>query len=181
MTGENVILVDEQDNPSGIAEKLSAHEDGLLHRAFSVFIFNMKGEMLLQRRALEKYHSGGLWTNAVCSHPGPGEETGDAVSRRMMEELGIKTPVKKIFDFIYRAELANGLTEYEFDHVYAGEYEGKVDPNPSEVMEIKYLPVGSIRKMLSAQPGNFTAWFQIAFPRVELWWERHYNDREVNR
>ena len=107
-------------------EKMEAHKKGLLHRAFSVFIFNGKGEMLLQQRALNKYHSGGLWTNACCSHPMPGEKTEDAADRRLKEELGFETPLEKIFDFVYKAEFDNGLTEYEFDHVFAGEYEGEI-------------------------------------------------------
>src|SRR4030095_7998604 len=129
MSSTEVILVDQEDRPSGTAEKMEAHRKGLLHRAFSVFIFNSKGEMLLQQRALSKYHSGGLWTNACCSHPAPGEKTKDGAIRRLNEELGFETPVEKVFDFVYKAEFDNGLTEHEFDHVFAGEYEGQLNVN----------------------------------------------------
>ena len=122
-----VILVDVNDRQIGIMEKMKAHQQGSLHRAFSVFIFNKKGEMLLQQRALNKYHSGGLWTNACCSHPLPGEETIAAAKRRLQEELGFEIPVEKVFDFVYKADFDNGLTEHEFDHVYVGEFEGKID------------------------------------------------------
>ena len=121
---EEVILVNEQDEQTGTIEKMEAHRKALLHRAFSVFIFNGKGEMLLQQRAMGKYHSPGLWTNACCSHPRPGEEVETAAFRRLKEEMGIETSLKKIFDFIYRTEFDNGLTEYEFDHVYIGTYPG---------------------------------------------------------
>src|SRR4249919_2599143 len=114
---QEVILVNEQNEAIGTMEKMEAHRKALLHRAFSVFIFNSKGEMLLQQRALNKYHSGGLWTNACCSHPRPGELIEDAATRRLKEELGFETPLKKIFQFTYQASFDNGLTEHEFDHV----------------------------------------------------------------
>src|ERR1700744_2758864 len=120
MVREEVILVDEADVQLGTMEKIEAHRKALLHRAFSVFIFNSKGEMLLQQRAAEKYHSPGLWTNACCSHPRPGEETQAAAMRRLMEELGFTLELEKIFDFTYRSEFENGLTEFEFDHVFVG-------------------------------------------------------------
>lgn len=180
MSNVQVILVDEKDMPSGVSEKLTAHTEGLLHRAFSVFIFNHRGEMLLQQRATQKYHSGGLWTNAVCSHPAPGEETNNAVTRRLNEELGFSAPVKKIFDFIYRAELDNGLTEYEFDHVFAGEYDGPVNFNTDEVMNIEFKHVSTIKDLIDRHPGMFTAWFLIAFPKVKEWWMKEYSERSVN-
>src|SRR5271168_1810255 len=114
---EEVILVDESDQPLGTMEKMEAHRRAVLHRAFSVFIFNSRGEMLLQQRAPDKYHSAGLWSNACCSHPRPGEETADAASRRLKEELGFTTPLEELFHFTYKSEFGNGLTEYEFDHV----------------------------------------------------------------
>src|ERR1700743_3243063 len=123
---QQVVLVDESDKEIGVMEKMEAHEKALLHRAFSVFIFDASGRMLLQRRALAKYHSGGLWTNACCSHPRPGETVQAAAERRLVEELGFSTPLCKAFEFIYRADFANGLTEYEFDHVFAGAFEGMV-------------------------------------------------------
>ena len=177
---QRVILVNEKDRETGTIEKLLAHQRGLLHRAFSVFIFNQDGEMLLQRRALNKYHSGGLWTNACCSHPGPGEDTLEAAMKRLDVELGFKTTVSKIFDFIYKKEFENGLTEYEFDHVYAGEYSGAVIYNKAEVMDICYMPVLKIKEWMSNHPENFTAWFQLAFPRIESWWINRYKKSEIS-
>ena len=173
---EKVILVNEHDDMTGIMDKMAAHKQGLLHRAFSVFIFNSKGEMLLQQRALNKYHSAGLWTNACCSHPGPGEITKDAATRRLMEELGFETPIEKIFDFTYKAEFENGLTEYEFDHVFAGEYEGALNLNYSEVSDACYKDISEIKDMLQTHPQKFTAWFHIAFPRIEEWWATRYQN-----
>ncbi|HEY6064419.1 MAG TPA: isopentenyl-diphosphate Delta-isomerase [Chitinophagaceae bacterium] len=177
MLTEQVILVDEKDKPVGVAEKMEAHEKGLLHRAFSVFIFNSKGEMLLQQRALHKYHSGGLWTNACCSHPNPGEEIADAAQRRLKVEMGFEVPVKKIFDFIYKTEFANGLTEYEFDHVFAGEYDNQVDFNNNEVMDFCYRDMPDIRNSLRTDPEKYTPWFHLAFPGVEEWWSQRYKGK----
>ncbi|MBL7725327.1 MAG: isopentenyl-diphosphate Delta-isomerase [Chitinophagaceae bacterium] len=164
-----VILVDEQDNPIGSCEKLEAHRKGLLHRAFSVFIFNSKGEMLLQKRAIDKYHSGGLWTNACCSHPAEGEETVSAAHRRLQEEMGFDTRIEKVFDFVYRSSFENGLTEYEFDHVFAGEYNGGVDFNKTEVMGFCYKSIDEIEELLHSYPQHYTAWFHLAFPRIQQW------------
>ncbi len=174
MITEQVVLVNEKDETVGAMDKMEAHKKGLLHRAFSVFVFNSKGEMLLQRRALNKYHSGGLWTNSCCSHPQPGEEVHRAAVRRLQEEMGFVTAVEKIFDFVYKAEFDNGLTEHEFDHVFAGEYEGTIDFNPAEVMDYCYRSLDEVRNDLQQQPGKFTAWFHLAFPRIEEWWSRHY-------
>ena len=164
-----VILVDVNDRQTGAMEKMEAHEKGVLHRAFSIFIFNTKGEMLLQQRALHKYHSGGLWTNACCSHPFPEEETAAAAGRRLKEELGFETPVEKIFDFVYKADFDNGLTEHEFDHVFVGEYEGRIDYNKEEVMDFCYKAVPEIRHSLQTHPQKYTAWFHLAFPKIEDW------------
>ena len=164
-----VVLVDEQDQPVGSLEKMQAYVEGKLHRAFSVFIFNSRGEMLLQQRAAEKYHSGGLWTNACCSHPGPGEETAAAAERRLKEELGFVTPVNKIFDFVYKAGFENGLTEDEFDHVFTGRYEGPVDFNREEVMAVSWRGMEEIRHSLTTEPVLYTAWFRLAFPSVVNW------------
>jgi isopentenyl-diphosphate delta-isomerase len=174
---EYVILVNEQDECTGEMEKLAAHEQGLLHRAFSVFIFNSRGEMLLQQRSPEKYHSGGLWTNACCSHPRPGESTLAAATRRLQEEMGFTTAVSSIFDFIYLAKFENGLTEYEYDHVFAGEYEGPVQVNAAEVAAFAYYGMEDLRQLLQAAPQQFTAWFRIAFPKIEEWWKEHYGLR----
>ena len=177
MQEEQVILVDEKDKPVGVAEKLEAHRKGLLHRAFSVFIFNSKGEMLLQQRALHKYHSGGLWTNACCSHPNPGEETLAAAQRRLKEEMGFEVPVEKVFDFIYKTKLDNGLTENEFDHVFTGEYDDAVDFNKNEVMDFCYKDVEGIRNSLQTHPEKYSAWFHLAFPGIEAWWSRRFKDK----
>jgi len=169
---EEVILVDEFDTPVGVMEKMEAHRKALLHRAFSVFIFSRKGDMLLQRRALSKYHSGGLWTNACCSHPRPDEETSEAARRRLSEELGFAVPLEKIFDFTYRTEFDNGLTEYEFDHVYAGWYDGVIHPNPEEVSECRWLSLEAIQAELAAFPSTYTSWFHLAWPLIRSWMER---------
>lgn len=171
---QEVILVNEKDEATGAMEKMEAHRKGLLHRAFSVFIFNTKGEMLLQRRAMNKYHSAGLWTNSCCSHPQPGEEVHEAAQRRLQEEMGFTAGLEKIFDFVYQANFDNGLTEHEFDHVFAGEYDGPVDFNKEEVMDYCYKSLEEVRSCLQQQPHKFTAWFHLAFPKMEEWWSRHY-------
>ncbi|MBS1576768.1 MAG: isopentenyl-diphosphate Delta-isomerase [Bacteroidetes bacterium] len=174
MKEELVILVSENDEVQGQMEKIEAHQKGVLHRAFSVFIFNTKGEMLLQRRALNKYHSAGLWSNACCSHPYPGEETSAAAIRRLREELGFSTGVTKIFDFTYKAAFDNGLTEYEFDHVFTGEYNGVIHPNPDEVCDYCYKGLDDIRYSMKVHPEKFTAWLHIVFPKIEEVRKQHY-------
>lgn len=169
-----VILVDERDNPAGSCEKLAAHQEGLLHRAFSVFIFNAKGQMLLQQRAKDKYHSGGLWTNACCSHPAEGETVEEAAHRRLKEEMGFDTPLKKVFDFVYKASFDNGLIEYEFDHVLTGEYEGPISINKDEVMDFCFKSMPDVKASLATAPQLYTAWFHIAFPKIEQWWQNKF-------
>jgi isopentenyl-diphosphate delta-isomerase len=166
---EEVILVNERDEQVGSMEKMEAHRKGTLHRAFSVFIFNNRNEMLLQQRALTKYHSAGLWTNACCSHPRPGEDTDAAALRRIKEELGFTTPLTKIFDFHYHAPFDNGLTEHEFDHVYVGTYTGKVDPNSAEVKDYCYKNLEELSATMQSHPQKYTAWFRIAYPKVADW------------
>ena len=163
---EYVILVDENDNQIGIEEKIKAHEDAKLHRAFSIFIFNSKGEMLLQQRACEKYHSGCLWTNATCSHPRPGEEVADAAHRRLQEEMGFDCELKKAFSFIYKAEFDHGLTEHEFDHVFIGNYDGIVLPNSDEADDYQWIDVETLKKDIQHHPERYTVWFKIAFEKV---------------
>jgi isopentenyl-diphosphate Delta-isomerase len=163
---EEVILVNEADMPVGRMEKIEAHRKALLHRAFSVFIFNSQGEMLLQRRAQGKYHSPGLWTNACCSHPRPDEDTGAAAARRLREELGFATDLTEIFAFTYRSEYDNGLTEYEYDHVFVGRYDGPIHPDPAEVSAYRYRDMDGIRAELQADPARYTTWFHLAFPLV---------------
>jgi len=153
----------------GVLEKMEAHKRGVLHRAFSVFIFNPNGQMLLQKRAPAKYHSGGLWSNACCGHPCPGEEINPAAVRRLYEEMGFKTDLKKIFDFSYYLSFENGLTENEFDHVFVGEYEGTIQPNATEVSDYTFTGMNEIKADLSQRPERYTGWFQIAFPKIEEW------------
>lgn len=169
-----VILVDEDDSPIGRAEKMLAHRQGLLHRAFSIFIFNNNGEMLLQQRSLAKYHSGGLWSNTCCSHPSPGEETHLAAIRRLKEELGIETPIKKIFDFNYKTVFNNGLVEYEFDHVYVGRYDGIVHLNTAEVISTCFKSIAELKNDLQHNPDHFTEWFRLAFTKIESWWNNEF-------
>jgi isopentenyl-diphosphate Delta-isomerase len=159
---ELVILVDEFDNELGHMEKMEAHEKALLHRAFSVFVFNAKNEMLLHQRAVTKYHSGGLWTNACCSHPREGESTEQAARRRLHEEMGFDCEIEEQFAFIYKAELDQGLTEHEFDHVFTGTYEGEINPNPEEVQSYRYVSLQLLQKELNEYPAHFTEWFKIA-------------------
>ncbi len=157
-----VILVDEKDRPVGVMEKLQAHKrGGSLHRAFSVFIFNDEGELLLQRRSRTKYHSGGLWTNTVCSHPRPGELTHEAAERRIPEEMGFKTNVEHIGEFIYRADVGNGLTEFEYDHVFAGIFNGNPYPNPEEAEDWKWMDFVDVISDVKKHPEKYTAWFRI--------------------
>jgi isopentenyl-diphosphate delta-isomerase len=154
--------------------KLEAHQKGLLHRAFSVFVFDTKGRLLLQQRAAHKYHGGLLWTNTCCSHPQPGEAVEQAAARRLQEELGFSTSLKKVFSFTYKAAVENNLTEHEFDHVFVGEYEGEISPNSDEVAAYEYHSMANIKKLLNDQPGRFTSWFQLAFPQIECWWKENY-------
>ena len=162
-----LILVDEHDVPVGTMEKMEAHQKAVLHRAFSVFIFNSRGEMLLQQRALNKYHSGGLWTNACCSHPYEGQETLAAAEKRLQEEMGFTTSLTKAFDFVYKAPFENGLTEYEFDHVFTGTYESEIVPDTTEVADYCYMSMIDIKNSIQSHPQKYTAWFKIAFPKME--------------
>ena len=163
MSTENVILVDKNDIQVGLMPKLEAHEKGLLHRAFSIFIFNSKYELLLQKRASSKYHSGGLWTNTCCSHPREGEDTLDAANRRLTEEMGIETSLRKVHDFIYKAELDNNLTEHEFDHVFYGVYNEDPVINKDEADDFKWIDMGLLNEDIKINGDNYTVWFKIAF------------------
>lgn len=170
MEKEYVILVDENDRETGICEKLEAHQKGLLHRAFSIFLFNKKGEYLLQQRADEKYHTPGLWSNTCCSHPRPDEKMEDALKRKLFQELGISAQVEKAFDFMYRAEFDNGLIENELDHVYFGEYSEKPNPNPEEVQAWKYISYEEIKAEMAQDEAKFTPWFKLVLDKVH----QHY-------
>lgn len=162
-----VILVDELDRELGTAPKMQAHIDGVLHRAFSVFVFNSDGQLLLQRRAMHKYHSGGLWTNTCCSHPAPGEATEAACLRRLQEEMGFQCAIVPAFSFVYRTDFENGLIEHEYDHVYVGEYNDVVLPDPEEVHEYRWVSFAGIDLMLANDPGQFTYWFKHVYERVK--------------
>ena len=165
MKNENVVLVDRNDNPIGLMPKLEAHEKGVLHRAFSVFILNQKGQLMLQRRALDKYHSPGLWTNTCCSHPRESEGNIEAGVRRLKEEMGFTTPLKPMFSFIYKSKFDNGLTEHEFDHVLLGYYDKQPLINTIEVSEWKWMSLDKIILEIKNKPEDFTVWFKIIFER----------------
>ena len=163
---EEVILVNEKDKVLGYMEKQEAHIKGLMHRAFSIFIFNDKNELLLQKRAVEKYHSGGLWTNTCCSHPRKNETNIEAAYRRLNEEMGMSCVLNKVFTFTYKATLDKGLTEHEFDHVFFGFTNQKPKINTDEVAEYKYISIVNLEKTVSTRPELFTEWFLICFPKV---------------
>lgn len=163
---EKVILVDEADNIVGEMEKMEAHIKGVLHRAFSVFVLDGNNRLLLQRRALGKYHSPGLWTNTCCSHPRSGESVGQAAHRRLQEEMGFDCKLDNIFTFIYRAKFDNGLTEHELDHVLIGFSDKIPCINSEEVHEYKWMPFPEIAKDIRDKPEMYTVWFRIAFDKV---------------
>lgn len=165
MKEENVILVNEADEPIGLMPKMEAHEKALLHRAFSVFIMNNKGETMLQQRAKDKYHSPLLWTNTCCSHQREGESNVEAGKRRLQEEMGFSTELKELFSFIYKAPFDNGLTEHELDHVMIGVYNEEPSINPEEVANWKWMYPEDIKKDISSNPDRYTAWFKIIFER----------------
>ncbi|MEO6893979.1 MAG: isopentenyl-diphosphate Delta-isomerase [Ginsengibacter sp.] len=163
---ELLILVDENDNEIGLMEKMSAHKSGTLHRAFSVFIFNSKGELLLQQRADNKYHSGGLWTNTCCSHPVDGEKIGETIKKRLKEEMGMECETVFQFSFIYKSELDNGLTEHELDHVYFGTSEEEPVINKAEAKDWKYVSLDDLQKAVEQNPLDYSAWLKICLPEV---------------
>ena len=160
---EMVILVDNNDNQMGLMEKIEAHEKAILHRAFSVFILNDNNELLLQKRALSKYHSPGLWTNTCCSHPRNGESVINAGLRRLKEEMGFETEISSLLSFIYKAEFDNGLTEHEFDHVLVGRYNKNPSINKSEVSDWKWTDLDFLKKDVVSNPDLYTVWFKIIF------------------
>lgn len=166
----HVILVDTDDREIGTMEKLEAHEKGLLHRAFSIFLFNDRGEMLIHRRALTKYHCGGQWSNTCCSHPEKGKDLNDCLRDKLFQEMGIAAEVEKAFEFTYRAEMENGLTEHEYDHVYIGRYNDAPRPNPEEVCDWRYVSMPALEAELRNEPEKFTPWFRMLFDRIT----KHY-------
>lgn len=162
---EQVILVNTNDQPIGLMPKMEAHEKGILHRAFSVFILNDKGELMLQQRALHKYHSPGLWTNTCCSHQRDGETNIAAGKRRLQEEMGFVTDLRGVASFIYKAPLNNGLTEHELDHIMIGKFNGTPNINLEEVADWRWMSVDAIRENIQNQPENYTVWFIIIFEK----------------
>lgn len=161
-----VILVDSNDREIGLMEKMQAHREAVLHRAFSIFIFNSRGEMLLQQRAYTKYHTPGLWTNTCCSHPRKGETVADAASRRLFEEMGMICPLEEIFSFIYKANVSQGLIEHELDHILIGHSDEKPVINRDEAASWRYASIETIKRELRENPEKFTAWFKIAFAKI---------------
>ena len=163
---EKVILVDPQDRPQGLMEKMEAHEKGLLHRAISVFVFNAAGKVMLQQRASHKYHSPDLWTNTACSHPRDGESALEAANRRLMEEMGLASTLNPAFTFIYKAEFDNGLIEHELDHVFLGFSEEEPKLNPEEVRDWKWADPKAVSTGIVENPDLYTPWFKIIWERV---------------
>ena len=166
MERNKVVLVDENDREIGVMDKLEAHRQGVLHRAFSIFIFDSNGRMLLQQRAIDKYHGGGLWTNACCSHPQWGEEIRTGALQRLEFEMGLRCAVYKIFSFLYNIDVENLLIENEFDHVFVGFTDEDPFPNPEEVMDYRWVTVGALRKEIECCPEMFTYWFKASIERV---------------
>ena len=166
MVVSEVILVDENDKHIGTEEKLKAHQSGKLHRAFSVFIFNSKKELLLQKRSLSKYHSPGLWTNTCCSHPRPKMDLKKEASDRLEKEMGIKGDIEEIFSFIYRAEFENGLVEHEYDHVFIGYSDAAPKPLNSEVSEYKWISLSNLKKNITNSPKKYSYWLRACIDKV---------------
>ncbi|MGK0412537.1 MAG: isopentenyl-diphosphate delta-isomerase [Polaribacter sp.] len=160
---ELVVLVDKKNNQIGLMPKMEAHEKALLHRAFSVFVFNKKGELMLQQRAASKYHSPLLWTNTCCSHQRDGESNLAAGKRRLQEEMGFTTPLKEVFSFVYKAPFDNGLTEHEFDHVLIGYFDDEPNINKEEAEAYKWMPLEDVKNDIEVHPSNYTEWFKIIF------------------
>ena len=163
---EKLIIVDENDNQISTGEKLKIHQQGILHRCFSIFVFNSEGNLLLQKRSRSKYHSGGLWTNTCCSHPRDGEDIKIAVHRRLKEEMGFDCHLKELFSFIYKAELDNNLTEHEYDHVFSGVYDGEIVANPEEVEDFRWIKPVLLLKEINSGPRYFTVWLPIALKKI---------------
>lgn len=168
----HLILVDENDSPCGQMEKLLVHRLGLLHRAFSVFIFNTQGELLLQQRAECKYHSGGLWSNACCSHPVVNEIISQTINRRLQEEMGMQCETNFAYKFMYKVDFENGLTEYEYDHIYIGVSDNTPYPSASEVKSWKYITLDELKLQIDLYPQQYTEWMKICLPIVV----DHYNN-----
>ncbi|MDP9195591.1 MAG: isopentenyl-diphosphate Delta-isomerase [Pseudomonadota bacterium] len=166
---ETMILVNDRDEQTGTMEKMETHRQGLLHRAFSVFIMDSRGRLLLQRRAAGKYHCAGLWSNTCCGHPRPGEAVEAAARRRLQEEMGFSVPLRPAFELSYRLPLENGLTEHEYDHVFVGLHDGPVNPDLAEVGDHAFRTVADILDDMTHSPGLYTPWFALILPRMQAW------------
>jgi isopentenyl-diphosphate delta-isomerase len=174
MTAEQLILVDAQDRELGFKEKLEAHVEGALHRAFSVFVFDASKRLLLQRRARTKYHSGGLWSNTACGHPRPGETTVEAARRRLREEMGFDCELREAFEFLYRAELDGSLVEHEYDHVFVGRFDGSPEPDASEVEDWRWVSMDELRHSLIEEPRRYSYWLKAAVEGEQ--WRAFFDD-----
>ena len=166
---EEVVLVNDNDEVIGVEEKLATHLRGALHRAFSIFIFNSAGSLLLQRRTTSKYHSRGLWSNTCCGHPRLGESTEAASRRRLFEEMGFHCEIRKVFEFVYYAELEDGLFEHEYDHVLVGQFDGIPNPSRDEVDDWKWVDLATLKSEMRQNPESFTYWFKVALDPL---WQR---------
>ena len=175
---EHVVLVDSNDQELGTMEKMEAHRTGSLHRAFSVFVMNQAGEIMLHQRARSKYHSGGLWTNTCCSHPRLNESYIDGAHRRLQEEMGFDCALEPAFSFIYKSELDNDLIEHELDHVFIGQFEGEPQINPEEVESWKYMSVSAVAADIATNPDQYTVWFKIIFEQFQSHLTKHTNSLE---
>jgi isopentenyl-diphosphate Delta-isomerase len=164
--GEQVILVDEHDTEIGLGAKLDMHERGILHRAFSIYVFNDAGELLLQKRAAGKYHSGGVWANTCCGHPRHGEENSSAAHRRLQEEMGFDCPLQEIPSTVYRAGLGRGMVEHEFLHVFIGRFNGTPAPDPKEAEDVAWVSLEQLQKDIAAAPERYSQWLKICLPHV---------------
>lgn len=167
MKKEMIILVNYKDEEVGFEEKMKTHKKALMHRAFSIFIFNNNGEMILQKRAIEKYHCGGMWSNTCCSHPRKGEEVNNAAHRRLKEEIGFDCELIDMFTFHYKVKFNNGLTENEMDHVFLGFYDGKIKLNKKEASDFRWMKVENVEKEIKKNPDEFTVWFKIALKELK--------------
>lgn len=165
---KQVILVDKNNKKIGVEDKTKAHKEGKLHRAFSIFIFNSKGELLIQRRAKTKYHSGNLWSNSVCSHPKPNEPYRQAPERRLKEEMGFSCKLKKSFCFIYNTGFKNGLIENEYDCVFIGKFDGKPNPNQKEISGYKWVSVKKLKRDITKNSNKYTVWLKIALNKMKF-------------
>ena len=167
MTKQKVVLVDTNNRRIGVEEKIKAHKEGKLHRAFSIFIFNSKGELLIQQRAETKYHSGGVWSNTVCSHPKPNETYFEATHRRLKEEMGFDCKLKKSFSFVYNAGFQNGLIENEYDCVFIGKYDSEPKPNQKEIMDHKWISIEKLKQDIASHPNKYSVWLKIALNEMK--------------